>query len=100
MDIGECTSSVVTGLSLQTKIMSAGGLASALGRSPTISSTSALFSASSLLLSASMIAASLVSSVGFQSSSNLSPYTEKQVLGISHKKGKWHPNNAIKANKA
>ena len=67
-------SSVVTGLSLHTKTMSAGGLASAVGKSPTISRTSALFSASSFRVSASTTAKSLVSSVGFQSSSSLSPW--------------------------
>ena len=70
----EHTSSVVTGLSLQTKIILGGGAASATGRSPTISSTSARFWASYFLASDSTTAASLVSSVGTQSSSNRLAY--------------------------
>ncbi len=63
---------MVTGLSLQMKSMLGGGLASASGRSPIISSTTALFLASCSLVSRSISSSSRVSSVGTQSSSSLS----------------------------
>eukprot|EP00879_Flechtneria_rotunda_P033884 GHRR01037748.1.p1 GENE.GHRR01037748.1~~GHRR01037748.1.p1 ORF type:complete len:144 (+),score=19.70 GHRR01037748.1:169-600(+) len=76
------SSSVVTGFSLHTNSMLLGGLTSASGKSPIISSTTALFWASAARASFSTSSAGRSSTVGTQSSSRRSPCRQRQQQGM------------------
>mmetsp|Transcript_17528 Transcript_17528/g.42053 ORF Transcript_17528/g.42053 Transcript_17528/m.42053 type:complete len:202 (-) Transcript_17528:338-943(-) len=81
------SSSVVTGLSLQTKIMLEGGLTSASGRSPIISSTTARDFACSTRMLFSISSAFRLSSSGTQSSSSRSVSVSNS--GSGEASGRW-----------